>query len=74
MTSKILTVVPLLILSGLFFAAGIIEAGILFLAFGAVMLSAYLRARLAITEEEASDTETRTTPVPGAPRRGINGG
>ena len=27
MTSKILTVVPLLILSGLFFAAGIVEGG-----------------------------------------------
>jgi hypothetical protein len=77
MAGKVLTVVPLLVLSGLFFAAGIVEGGVLFLVFAAVVAWAFARRGAApppLTEEEASRIEARTSPVPGAPRRGIGGG
>ena len=69
MVSKVLTVVPLLVLSGLFFAAGIVEGGILFLVFAAVMLFAFLRAGpedLRFSPEEASEMAARTDQRPGA--------
>jgi hypothetical protein len=58
MIGKALTIFPLLVLSGLFFAAGILQAGILFLVFAALMLWAYLRphARPALPAEETAET------------------
>jgi hypothetical protein len=44
MVGKVLTIIPMLVLSGLFFAAGIVEGGVLFLAFALMMASALLRA------------------------------
>jgi hypothetical protein len=77
MVSKVLTIVPILILAGMFFAAGIAEAGILFVVFAVVMLFAFVRGRRGgpwPSPEEESEIEMRTSPVPGAPRRGIGGG
>jgi hypothetical protein len=73
MVGKLLTVVPLLLLSGLFFAAGILEGGILFFVFAALMLFAYLRpgadeARL--RADEMAEIEAHTAPGPDAPRGG----
>jgi hypothetical protein len=68
MVGKLLTVIPLLVLSGLFFAAGIVEGGILFVVFAAVVLSAFLGAGaedLRLTREEASEIAARTQ-LPGA--------
>jgi hypothetical protein len=56
MAAKLLTVLPLLVLSGLFFAAGILEGGIMFLALAAVMLWAYLR-RGADPQDEPREAE-----------------
>ena len=45
MAGKILTVIPLLVLSGFFFAAEIVDGGVLFLAIAAVVSWAFIRAR-----------------------------
>jgi hypothetical protein len=77
MVGKLLTVVPLLVLSGLFFAAGILEGGILFLASAVLMLWAYLRRGAdgsRLTAAQMAEIEARTAPVPGGPRRGPDGG
>jgi hypothetical protein len=66
--AKILTVAPLLVLSGMFFAAGIVEGGILFVVFAGVMVWAYLRGgigRLRTSRAEALDLQTRAGPGPG---------
>jgi hypothetical protein len=63
MAGKVLTVVPLLVLSGFFFAAEIVEAGVLFLVFAAVVAWAFVRRGAAsppLTEEEASEIATRS--------------
>jgi hypothetical protein len=68
MVGKILTVVPLLVLAGFFFAAGIVEGGVLFLVFAAVVAWAFARRGAAppgLTEEEASEIATRSR-LPGA--------
>jgi len=69
MAGKILTVIPLLVLSGLFFAAGIVDGGILFLVFALVVALAFLRGgaeRPPIGPEEAPDLEARPGPGLGA--------
>jgi hypothetical protein len=70
MASKVLTIVPLLALSGLFFAAGIVEGGVLFLVFAAVMTWAFLRGREPVTPlsaDQASQIAARTEQPPGGP-------
>jgi hypothetical protein len=74
MAGKILTVIPLLVLSGLFFAAGIVEGGVLFLVFAAVVAWAFVRRGVApppLSEEEASEIATRSR-LPGG--GGVGGG
>jgi hypothetical protein len=73
MVAKVLTVVPLLVLSGLFFGAGIIEGGVLFLAFGAAMVWAYARAGAAasVSAEELREMRQRSGPPPGAGGTGV---
>jgi hypothetical protein len=69
MVARILTVVPLLALSGLFFAAGIFDGGILFLVFALGVAWLFLRARPevgATSREEALEIEARSGPGPGA--------
>jgi hypothetical protein len=61
-TGKILTVVPLLVLSGFFFAAGIVEGGVLFAAFAAVVTLAFVRgAGGAEGAEDSRPTPEETT-------------
>jgi hypothetical protein len=69
MAGKILTVIPLLVLSGLFFAAGIVEGGVLFIVFATVVLIAFLRTGRGgpwPSPEEAPDIKARQGPGPGA--------
>ena len=68
MIAKFLTVVPLLVLSGLFFAAGIVEGGVLFLVFGAAMVWAYARsgAGSSVSAEDMREMEQHSGPPPGA--------
>jgi len=72
MATKILTVVPLLALSGLFFAAGITQAGVLFVVFAAVVMLAYLRGdRSALAQDQPEALEIRDRAGPGSGPGGI---
>jgi hypothetical protein len=69
MVGKVLTTIPLLVLSGLFFAAGIVEGGVMFLAFALMMAWALLRGDTEApptSRGEALDVQTRAGPGPGA--------
>jgi hypothetical protein len=55
MATKVLTIIPLLVLSGFFFAAGIVEAGVLFLVFAAVVSWAFFRGRAEEVQLTARD-------------------
>jgi hypothetical protein len=69
MAGKVLTVIPLLTLSALFFAAGIVEGGVLFVAFAGVVLWAFLHRGAEasrVTPVEALDVKAGAGAGPGS--------